>query len=142
MVSGLALAHTFFPGLPGRAASVGESWVDTVAFEGEDGPGVRSETSILTYTIVGDTLVDGKALLHISIAGTALSEQDLEMGGMAIHQESEVVVEGYVLWDFQAGVRFEHYRRATGSGTVSLPIVPGPIPIDVVSTQRTRLRGM
>jgi len=142
MVSGLALSHTFFPGLPGRAASVGESWVDTVAFEGEDGPGVRSETSILTYTVVGDTLVDGRALLNISMEGTALSEQDLEMGGMAIHQESEVAIEGYVLWDFQAGVMFELYRRSTGSGTVALPIMPTPIPMEVVSTQRTRLREM
>jgi hypothetical protein len=142
MVSGLELAHTFFPGLPGRAVGVGDSWIDTVTFQGEDGPGERSETSVLTYSVVGDTVVDGRTLLHISMSGTSRSEQDMEMGGMAIHQESEAEVEGYVLWDFQRRLMFEHYRRATGSGTVSLPIMPAAIPIEVIATKRTRLRGM
>jgi hypothetical protein len=142
IVSGLEMAHNFFPGLPGRAAGVGDSWTDTVMFQGEDGPGERSETSVLTYSVVGDTLVDGRTLLHISMSGTSRTEQDLEMGGMAIHQESEVEVEGFVLWDFQRRLMFENYRRATGSGTVTLPIMPAEIPIEVISTKRTRLRGM
>ena len=141
MVSGLSLAHSFFPGLPGRGVGVGESGVDTVSYEGEDGPGVRSATSILTYTVVGDTTVEGRLLLNISIVGTSHSEQDLEMGGMAIAQESDVEVDGYVLWDSQNGIMFEHYRHAVGSGTVTLPIMPAPIPIEVTSTQRTRLGG-
>jgi hypothetical protein len=142
MVSGLSLAYTFFPGLPGMGAMMGDSWVDTVSFEGEDGPGMRSETSVLTYVVEGDTVVAGRALLRISFSGTSSSEQDLEMGGMAIHQESEAEVLGYVLWDHNESILFERYRVATGSGTLSLPIMPTAIPMDVVSTQHTRLEGV
>ena len=142
MVSGLSLAYMFFPGLPGIGAMMGDSWVDTVSFEGEDGPGMRSETSVLTYVVEGDTVVAGRALLRISFSGTSSSEQDLEMGGMDIHQESEAEVLGYVLWDHNESIMFEHHRVATGSGTLSLPIMPTAIPMDVVSTQHTRLEGM
>jgi hypothetical protein len=142
MISGLSLAYMFFPGLPGIGAVVGDSWVDTVSFEGEDGPGMRSETSVLTYVMEGDTVVAGRALLRISFSGTSSSEQDLEMGGMDIHQESEAEVLGYVLWDHKESIMFEHHRVATGSGTLRLPIMPIAIPMDVVSTQHTRLEDM
>ena len=140
MVSGLSLAHTFFPALPGRAAMPGESWVDTLDYSGEEGPGTRAEMAILTYTVAGDTVVDGRALLHIDFDGTTRLTNDMEFSGMQVAQQSELEVNGYVLWDVQQGLLFEQYREASGSGEVNVPIAPVPIPIRVRSVQRARLQ--
>lgn len=140
MVSGLSLAHGFFPGLPGRAAMPGESWVDTVSWSGDEGPGARSERAILNYTVVGDTVVDGRSLLMISVTGETTVANDMVIAGMAVSQRSDLDVEGHVLWDLQTGTLFEQVRRASGPGQVSVPIAPAPLPIRVRTTQRARLQ--
>lgn len=140
MVSGLSLAHTFFPALPGRAAMPGESWVDSLTYSGQEGPGTREESAVLRYTVVGDTVVDGRALLHIGVEGTTSLHNDMEFSGMQVSQTSELEVSGFVLWDVQRGVMFEQYKESAGSGQVSVPIAPVPIPISVRSVQRARLQ--
>lgn len=140
MVSPLALAHTFFPRLPGRAAVAGESWVDTISFEGGDGAGERFERSVLRYTVVGDTVVDGRALLVIAMEGTTQSSHDMSISGMSVSQSSELEVDGLVLWDVQRGLMVESVRTATGSGTATVPVAPAPLPIRIESTQRARLQ--
>ena len=140
MISGLSLAHTFFPALPGRAATAGESWVDSLTFSGDEAAGARSESSVLRSTVVGDTLVDGRTLLRIDFEGTTTVANELEVSGMAVSQRSELDVTGLVLWDVQAGLMVEQLRTATGSGTVSVPIAPVPLPITLRSVQRTRIQ--
>jgi hypothetical protein len=138
MVSGLSLAHGFFPRLPGRAALPGDSWVDTVSWSGREGPGVRSERAVLHYTVVGDTVVDGRSLLMISLTGQTTVTNELVIAGMAVSQRSDLEVEGHVLWDFRGGTLFEQVRRASGRGEVSVPMAPGPLPIRVRTTQKAR----
>jgi hypothetical protein len=140
MVSGLALAHRFFPGLPGRPVAAGERWVDTIAYEGDGGAGVVRETAIYEYTVRGDTVVAGRRLLHLGLAGTTESSGDLNVGGMAVRQSTDLTVEGYVLWDRRAGVLFESMKRGLGKGTVTAPIVPGPLPITIETMEHSRLR--
>lgn len=140
MVSGLSLAHTFFPGLPGRAVAPGDVWVDTVAYEGEEGAGNASENAVLQYRIVGDTTVAGRALLRIDFVGTSRTSTEMDMSGMLVRQESELEVEGHVLWDLQAGLMFESERTGVGSGRASVPIVPTPLPIRITTTKRVRLQ--
>jgi hypothetical protein len=140
MVSGLSLAHGFFPGLPGRAALPGDSWVDTVSWSGDEGPGSRSERAILSYTVVGDTVVEGRPLLMISLAGETTVTNEMVIAGMAVSQRSNLDVEGHVLWDVQNGALFEQVRRARGTGQISVPIAPAPLPIRMRSTQRARLQ--
>ncbi len=141
MVSGLALAHTFFPALPGRPAVPGDSWVDSVSFSGDEGAGTRSESSVLRYTVVGDTAVDGRRLLRIDYEGSSTIANDMEVSGMAISQASELEVSGLVLWDVQSGMMVEQHRTATGSGSVRVPIAPVPLPISLRAVQRTRLEA-
>ncbi len=138
MVSGLSLAHGFFPRLPGRAALPGDSWVDTVSWSGREGPGVRSERAVLHYTVVGDTVVDGRSLLMISLTGQTTVTNELVIAGMSVSQRSDLEVEGHVLWDFRGGTLFEQVRRASGRGEVSVPMAPGPLPIRVRTTQKAR----
>ena len=142
MVSGTSLAYTFFPGLPGRTVALGDVWVDTVTFEGEGAAGPQSETTILEYTMVGDTVIAGRSLLAIEFIGTTASSSSFDVAGMAISQASELDVEGHVLWDYQAAVMFESHKVGTGSGTVRVPIMPGPVPITVETVQTARLQDM
>jgi len=141
MVSGLDLSHTLFPGLPGRGVAVGDSWVDTVTYEGEEGPGRRSADAVLHYLAVGDTTVSGRSLLLISVEGTSATTADFEAEGMVVSQASEVDIEGHVLWDAQAGLMFEHVTRARGRGNVEVPVAPAPMPIDIESVRTVRLQG-
>lgn len=138
MISPLGLAHTFFPTLPGRAVMPGERWVDTVSFEGTGGD---VEESVFTYTVLGDTVVDRRAVLQIGLQGSTRSTSTLEVGGMAVRQTSELDVTGHVLWDYQAGLMVESSQVGSGSGTVSVPIAPAPLPITIETTRRARLRA-
>lgn len=140
MFSGIALAHGFFPGLPGRAVSTGDQWVDTVSYEGETDMGVRSETSVLTYTVRGDTVIAGRPLLVLDMAGTVASEFDINVQGMSVTQASDLEVEGHVLWDYQASVMFESRRAASGQGSVRIPLAPAPLPIRIESSESARLQ--
>jgi hypothetical protein len=139
-VSGLALAHGFFPGLPDQVVAVGDTWTDTVSYEGQESAGDRSETAILHYSVAGDTTVAGRDLLRIDVEGVRKITGDVEVSGMAVTQSAEVEVAGHVLWDVEAGVMFERRTTASGSGTVSVPMTPNPIPLRVERTQTIRLR--
>lgn len=141
MVSALSLAHTFFPRLPGRAVAPGDSWVDTIAFAGDQTEGNRSERSVVRYTVMGDTVVSGRPLLVIALDATTESSNAMVVSGMSVSQESELDVRGVILWDHQRGLMVESVRRASGSGTASVPIAPAPLPIRIESTQRVRLSG-
>ncbi len=141
LVSALTLAHSFFPGLPGHPVNVGDAWVDTVSYQGDEGAGARSETAVYHYAVLADTVVDGRALLHIGMQGESESSATLSVEGMSVSQRSEVDVEGWVLWDPAAGLMVERRSTASGSGTATVPIAPAPIPIRVNSTQTVRLQG-
>lgn len=141
LVSGLALAHGFFPGLPGRTVAPGDTWVDTVSYNGTEGAGERSETGVFRYTVVGDTAVDGRDLTRIDVQGTSRTSAVVDVSGMSVRQESEVEVEGHVLWDAEAGLMVERRSEASGEGTASVPIAPNPIPIRIRSSQTIRLQG-
>jgi hypothetical protein len=141
MISGLTTAQTFFPGLPDRAVTTGDEWVDTIAYEGDAEAGAVRERSVIRYTVAGDTTVAGRSLLRITLAGRTELSNEIDMGGMQISQSSTVDVEGHVLWDVQRGLMFEMVKSGSGRGTVNVPISPQPLPIQVRVTQRARLQG-
>lgn len=131
------IAHSFFPGLPGTAVSVGDTWTDTIAYEmGAEG----SQRSILEYTVVGDTLVDGSSLLRIAFRGTAEMTQALSMQGTELSQTTNLEMEGRVLWDFQRGIMFERVSSASGTGTVRADLLPAELPTRFEMRSRARLR--
>lgn len=138
MISGLTMAHTFFPRLPGRVVAAGDRWTDTVSYS-EQGELATDENTVLDYVVTGDTVVDGRALTRIDFTGTSTLSNSMNMGGMAVSQTSTVEVQGYTLWDARAGIMYEMASSGRGRGTVRVPIAPVPLPIEVASTQRTRL---
>ena len=141
VLSGVVLVQGFFPGLPGRAVVPGDSWVDTIDVVGGAGEGQRSDFSILRYTVQGDSTVDGRTYLSIALEGTTEISTEMDMGGMTISQSSDLEMEGHILWDLPAGRVFETRRSGRGSGTVSVPNIPFPLPIQVETSQLARFRG-
>ncbi len=130
------VAHSFFPALPGTAVRVGDAWSDTLLVEGE---GTGSLHNVLDYTVVGDTIVDGASLLHISIAGTSEVTQTMSMQGTELEQTTSLVIEGHVLWDLQRGVMFERATHMSGTGTVQTPLLPARLPTRFEMRSRARL---
>lgn len=130
------IAHSFFPALPGTAVVVGDRWTDTTAYESEAGGG---QTSIIEYTVVGDTLVDGTSLLNIALRGTAEMTQALSMQGTEISQATNLEIEGLVLWDLRRGVMVERVTSSSGTGTVRAALLPAALPTRFEMRSRARL---
>lgn len=130
-VSGLdGLVRPLFVSLPGGGAPVGSRWVDTVDTRETAAGTVSNGRSIITSTLVGDTLVDGLGLLHI----TTRTETEVEVtgvsGGVAIEQRLAGTVTGTVLWDIAANRLFERRERGLLTGTLAMPeagVDPMPI---------------
>lgn len=134
----LSTAMTFFPRLPGRAVDVGESWTDTIRYEGTEGQGEVTVVQVVTYTAAGDTVVDGRNLARFTFTGTAESEASGSMGGVDFSQSATGDVEGHVLWDFRAGMMVEHFTASTAEG--SMDVSMAPFPLSMQATQRRTVR--
>ena len=138
--AGPTIAHSFFPALPGRAVRAGDTWVDTVSFANDGDTGESSQRSILTYTVVGDSVVDGRALVEIAFEGTQEMRQTMALQGADVEQETNLAVEGSVLWDLQRGLMFERESVSRGTGTVRIAAMPEPLPTRVEARSRVRLQ--
>ncbi len=139
--AGPSIAHSFFPGLPGTAASVGDTWVDTVSFSEDGNTGESTQRSITTYTLVGDTVVSGRSLVRVALTGTTEMRQTMSLQGAAIRQETDLEVQGHVLWDQQRGLLFERSTVSRGTGTVRAEAFPAPLPTRVEARSRVSLRA-
>lgn len=140
LVPPLQIAHSFFPALPGTAVRAGDTWADTISYEGDSDAGAGAQRSILQYTAVGDTVVGGTPLLAIAFTGTSEISNTLSMQGTEIQQSTSLEIEGRVLWDLQAGMMLERTTFSTGTGTVSVGLMPGELPTRFQAVSRVRLR--
>lgn len=138
--AGPTIAHSFFPGLPGTAVRPGDVWVDTVSYAEDGDTGESSQRSILTYTVVSDTVVDGRSLIEIGFEGTQEMRQTMALQGADVEQETNLAVEGTVLWDLQRGLMFERRTVSNGTGTVRIAEMPTPLPTRVEVRSRVRLQ--
>lgn len=136
------VAHSLFPRLPGRSAAAGDTWVDSVTYREETDAGSTQVQSSLTYTVVGDAQVGGRALLEVGFTGTARVTQDLTLEGASVVQASEVEVTGRMLWDTPAGRLYESEMTMEGPGTVRVALLPGAtLPTRVRWQSRVSLQG-
>jgi hypothetical protein len=132
----LAIAHSVFPGLPGGPASVGDSWVDTVRFEGEQSGGNVSSLSVLTYTLVGDTVAGGRSLVRIDFEGTSEVAAQGVMQGSEFSQNVNGDLTGWVLWDPQRSLLVEAHNASQARGSMEISAAPYPLGL------RVRQRGV
>jgi len=136
----LAIAHSIFPGLPGRAASIGETWTDTVRFEGEQSGRNYSSLSVMEYTLVGDTAVAGRSLVRIDFEGTSEVAANGVMQGNDFSQGLSGDISGWVLWDVQHSLLFEAHNQADARGTMEISAAPFPLGLRVRQQGAVRLR--
>lgn len=120
------LVRPLFVHLPGRPAEAGARWVDTVAVV-DEGTGTRSEMqSIITSTLVGDTLIDGQRLLRIRTETATTIEMTGVSGGVDIKQHLAGTLTGTILWDEAARLMVESMASGELTGTLELPGIGVP----------------
>lgn len=125
-----ALVRSLFVRLPARAVEPGDRWVDTVTTR-EDSDGTHSTArSIITSTLVGDTVMAGRRALFITTTAETRVEVTGTSGGVEIDQRMSGTIRGTVVWDDVRNVLVA--RRETGEldGTLDLPgMAVGGLPV-------------
>ncbi len=141
LFGGVSLANQFFPRLPDDAIAMGDSWTDTTSWEAEEGGGNVSVTVVSNFTVVGDTVVDGRALLKIN--GTARTQMDTRSTtqGMDIFQSIDIASEGYLLWDTQVGLPYESHMTLEGNGSIEVSAAPEPFSMTLRGQSHSKLRN-
>lgn len=135
----LTLATSLFPRLPGRAATVGESWTDTIRVEGEQGPGTIKATTIMTYTLVGDTVVDGRSALKVTMEGNTETSARGVTTGTDFQQTLSGKVSGWFLWDQQRNLMLESLTDSDARGSMEVTAAPFPLSVRIRSQNRVTL---
>jgi hypothetical protein len=136
------MAYGFFPALPGGTVDPGDTWTDTLSLEVPVGEGSSSTESITTYTLVGDTVVDGAALLLITHEGKTETVQHLVNSGIEMVQSLSGDSEGQFLWDPARSLLVVGESTVELDGTTEVPAMGmPPMPISVKGTSNSRLVG-
>lgn len=135
-----ALAFLLFPRMPDGDVDPGATWADTVATSADTDEVSTTTTAVSTYTLVGDTVVDGRTLVHIAVATRIATETDIEQGGMSITQNVEGPSDGFFLWDPERGLVVQGEYERSVEGTMSMANL-GTMSMAVTGPTRMRLEG-
>ena len=103
------LPHDLFPGLPGGAVEAGDSWSDSAVWHSSAGGMATTSTTNRAYRLVGDTMVDGRPVLEISLHAEVRISGSGSQGGLATSQSIEGIVTGRLFWDPED--RLLHYAE-------------------------------
>lgn len=124
------IAFDIFPRLPGYPVGLGGRWTDTVTWSVADETSESATRTAFTYTIVGDTLVDGRTLLHIGVEGEVSMQMIEGVGDALADQRLTGTATGYILWDRVRSLpkfseihrELEGTNQVPGAGTVQMKI--------------------
>ena len=134
--------YEFFPRLPGGATQPGDMWTDTIQYDLETSQGDVSSSAVLTYTLVGDTVVDGSTLLHITYEGQADVVGSGMTEGMEVIQTFAGDVTGMFLWDLDRGIMVAGESSQEMDGTVEVPSAGmPPMPMTISGSGTVHLQG-
>ncbi|MGD2068844.1 MAG: hypothetical protein PVI57_09260 [Gemmatimonadota bacterium] len=139
-VSPNAIAATFFPRLPARAVTAGDTWTDTVRIDAEEGESSIESTSVVSYTAVGDTTVMGANYLLVRF--TSEDERYIEGTQMGMDMSQEIVgsSEGWFLWDPARKLPTEILVNSEGDGTMEVSAAPFPLSLQADNVTHIRLQ--
>lgn len=135
-----SLARTFFPRFPVRAWAPGMTWTDTVTVDASSEGVQTASRSVIRYTAEGDTVVGGRTLLRVRMAGEDRRSVEGAMAGMDMTQDLSGSSEGWFLWDPALGLHTELVYRSDLTGTMEVSGAPFPLSVRVRSTARTALQ--
>ena len=120
------MVQPFFPPLPDGNLEPGTTWVDTtevspgMEFGGLDAAMDAKSTTVTSYTVVGDTVVDGRTFLHIALAAEVEVESTMDMGGVQLTQDMTGSSTGLLLWDTERGLFASGHTSHEMEGTASM----------------------
>ncbi len=138
----LTVVHEFFPRLPGGPVNAGSTWTDTIQYEISTPEGTTASSTVTTYTLQGDTVVNGASLVKITYQGKANVTGGATTEGMEVVQVFAGDVSGTYLWDAARAVLVAHEAKGDMTGTVEVPAAGlPPMPLTVSSRSRVRLQG-
>jgi hypothetical protein len=126
-----SLVRGLFVHLPGRPVGVGAQWVDSMTVTEEVGETRSVSRTLITSILEGDTVMAGRRLLRIRTEAITQVTLAGVSGGVEVEQDLSGTVTGLVLWDHQAGLLFRRTEAGTLSGTLTLPGVADPMPVQV-----------
>ncbi len=138
-VSPGAMAAGFFPRLPGRAVTVGESWTDTVSIKTQEDAGTNEGTTVYAFTAAGDTVVGGRSLLKVTFTMDDERTSLMSQMGADIRQDVSGQGDGFYLWDAGRNLVVEQYVEARLRGTMEVSVAPMPFGLDMVVVQHLNL---
>lgn len=122
--------EVIFPRLPPGDVQPGDSWSDTVTVSGG---GEFERVVAYTYTLVGDTTVDGRSQLRIDVSGdTRLTV--IDDGSPTVLTGADT---GFILWDSERGLPSWSEVSRSYAGTVEMP--DGSMAVEFNATTRLRL---
>ena len=135
-----SIARELFPPLPDAVVEPGGMWVDTVTWTTELSAGEATANAVLTYTLVGDTLVDGRTLLHFTVVSEVSSEADVTQGAMDMTQIMAGSAGGFIFWDADRGLPVYQESNRELEGNLEVVGMP-PLPMSASGTTRVWLRN-
>jgi len=135
-----SLARELLPPLPDAVVEPGGMWVDTVTWTADIESMETTSTGILTYTLVGDTLVDGRTLLNLAVSGEVSADAEGSVAGMAMTQTMAGSTTGFILWDAERGLPAYQESERDMEGSMSAAGMP-PFAMIVTGTTRVTLRN-
>jgi hypothetical protein len=140
VAGGESLVRPLFAHLPGRGAAPGGSWVDTVAVTEDVGGAVSRARTVITSTLVGDTVIAGRRLLLIRTSSATAVEVDGTSGGVEIRQRIGGTMRGTVLWDAARSVLVERSERGELEGVLELQGADVGLPVEATVRRSVSLR--
>lgn len=133
-----AIPYLLFPHMPDGDVTPGVTWVDTVSVTTEAAEATTAINTVSTYTLVGDTLVDGRTLVRVAVATEITTDTEAEEGGMSITQSVAGSSEGFFLWDPELRLLAHAEYDRNLEGTVSMGNM-GTMSLTITGPTRIRL---
>jgi hypothetical protein len=133
------VVEAFFPRLTGTPPTPGMSWTDTVAYASQASEARTVNETVVTYTVAGDTLVDGRSLLRIDMDGAGSMLQEGVTQGMDFVQDLTGGVEGFILWDLAEGEMVYKKTESSYSGSMTVTAAPYPLGVSLRGVSHVRL---
>ena len=131
------LAYDIFPRLPDTVMDPGGTWSDTQRWHTDGEVTEVVSRTVYTYTLVGDTVVDGRGLLHIAAAGKVDIRIYTGRAGKLTRRDMTGSSTGVILWDPERRLVAYHEYERDLMGTVSRP---GRVPFGLSLKGPVRIR--
>ena len=119
-----AINNAIFPLLPDGAVEPGATWMDGDTVSTNVAGIETTTTAVSTYTLVGDTVADGRSLTKIAVATEMTVEGEGNAGGMSISQTMSGTITGVILWDAERGLVSRSDTEQSLEGSMSMPGMP------------------